>query len=339
MESTAPVGSDRLSIVRIPDPQAAETFAAAVRRGLTARPKTLPCQFFYDEAGSQLFERICELPEYYLTRTEDAILRRHADAMVAGWSRAPVLVELGSGSSSKTQRLIAAALRAYGTLHYVPIDVSPTILEESARALVRDFPRLSVTGYAADYRTALARLSKRSRRPKLFAFLGSSLGNYDTPAAADLLGRIARAMGPSDRLLLGTDLAKDRRILEAAYDDAQGVTAQFNRNLLVRINRELGADFRPDQFAHRAEYHPDRGRVEMHLISRIDQEVQIPGADLTVRFAAGETIHTENSHKYTRNDLRTLAERSGFVEEAAWTDPRELFRVQRWRLRDGCERG
>ncbi|HEX8200510.1 MAG TPA: L-histidine N(alpha)-methyltransferase [Isosphaeraceae bacterium] len=334
MESTAGVGVDRLTIVRIPDPQAAETLAAAVRRGLTARPKTLPCQYFYDEAGSHLFERICTLPEYYLTRTEDAILRRHADAMVAGWARPPALVELGSGSSWKTQRLIAAALGAYGTLHYVPIDVSPTILEESARALVRDFPGLRVTGYAADYRAALARLASRPRRPTLFVFLGSSLGNYAAPAAVDLLVRIARAMGPADRLLLGTDLAKDRPTLEAAYDDAQGVTAQFNRNLLARINRELGADFRPERFAHRAQYHPERGRVEMHLVSLEAQEVRIPGADLTVHFAEGESIHTENSHKYTRDDLRTLAQRSGFVEEAAWTDPRELFRVQRWRLGD-----
>jgi L-histidine N-alpha-methyltransferase len=330
---TAAFGSRRLSLVKDPAPTGPASFAEAVRRGLRARPKTLPCQYFYDAVGSQLFERICTLPEYYLTRTEDDILREYAGEMVDVWAQSPVMVELGSGSSSKTRRLIAAALAAYGHLHYVPIDVSPTILEASAQALVGLFPGLRVTGYAADYREALASLAARIDRPKCLVFLGSSLGNYDAEEAVGLLTHMARSMTPGDRLLLGTDLVKDPAVLEAAYDDAQGVTAQFNRNLLHRINRELGADFDPDRFSHKAVYRPDLARVEMHLGSRTDQVVRVPAADLTVRFVEGEFIHTENSHKYTAERLRDLADRSGFVEEASWTDQQGLFRVQRWRLR------
>ncbi len=330
---TTAVGPGRLSIIPVAGAEQSETLADAVRRGLSERPKSLPCQFFYDATGSRLFERICELPEYYLTRTEDAILREHADEMVAGWTRSPAVIELGSGSSTKTQRLLAAALETYERLHYAPIDVSATILEESARALVRDFPALRVTGYAADYRVALQRACKSLRGPKLVVFLGSSLGNYQTEAAVELLAMIAGELGPDDRLLLGTDLAKDRATLEAAYDDGAGVTARFNKNLLARINRELGADFRLDRFAHQARYREDRGRVEIHLISLEDQVVQVPGADLEVRFAEGEAIHTENSHKYSIDGLHKISERAGFVEEAAWTDPDERFRVQRWRPR------
>ncbi|SIO25515.1 dimethylhistidine N-methyltransferase [Singulisphaera sp. GP187] len=311
-----------------------ETLAEAVRLGLEARPRTLPWTYFYDEVGSQLFEAICALPEYYLTRTEDAILREHAHAMVAGWSREPAMIELGSGSSSKTKWLIAAAISQYGNLHYVPIDVSPAPLIESAQALVRHFSAVRVTGYVANYRDALATLPERIPGPRLWVFLGSSLGNYAADEACELLTQVAAAMGEDDRLLLGTDLAKDAATLEAAYDDAAGVTARFNLNLLTRINRELGADFDLDRFTHRAVYRPELGRVEMHLVSRVDQIVRIPGASLTVELAAGELIHTENSHKYSLDGLAELAHGAGFAEEATWTDRQGLFRVQRWRLRD-----
>jgi dimethylhistidine N-methyltransferase len=328
-----PQESKRLTIITLGTPAHAATaeFARAVRRGLLAQPKSLPWQYFYDEVGSQLFERICRLPEYYLTRTEDAILRQHAAEIVAGLNGPPTLIELGSGSATKTQRLISAALAAYGALHYIPIDVSARPLVEAAESLVRRFATLRVTGYVADYQTALARAATRTAGPRLVVFLGSSLGNYTTEDAVRLLSQVARLMNPEDRLVLGTDLAKESQTLEAAYDDAQGVTAQFNRNLLGRINRELGADFALDRFAHRARYRPELDRVEIHLVSDIDQVVHIPRAELTVPFTAGETIHTESAYKYTPEALRLLAEQSGLVEEAFWVDRAGRFRVQRWR--------
>lgn len=336
-KAAVPPEIERLSVVHLAgaDPSDAEadrqTFARAVCEGLTARPRTLPCRFFYDAAGSALFDRICTLPEYYLTRTEDAILGAHAAAMTDGWRDPPSLIELGSGSAEKTRRLIAALLHRHGRLHYLPIDVSADALDASARRLVRAFPRLRVTGYVGDYRSGLAAIAARVEGPKLVAFLGSSLGNYEPDAAAALLASVARVLGPADRFLLGTDMAKPANLLEPAYDDAQGVTARFNRNLLVRINRELGADFEPARFRHRAVYRPDLGRVEMHLVSLDDQTVTVPAAGLTARFARGETIHTENSHKYTPEALASLAARGGFVEERSWTDPRGWFRLQRWR--------
>lgn len=320
-----------VAIVHIPGSRAEDSLAEAVRRGLEGTPKCLPCRFFYDDEGSRLFEEICELPEYYLTRTEDAILREHARAMMAGRRGAPMLVELGSGSSTKTRRLIAAGMAEYGALHYAPIDVSAGVLEESAGRLAREFPGLRVTAYAGDYRDALGRLRASSRTSKVLAFLGSSLGNYGTAEAVQLLSEIGRVMGPDDRLLLGTDLVKGAAELEAAYDDARGVTARFNLNLLARINRELGADFDLGGFRHRARYRAEAGRVEMHLVSVREQVVRIPGAGMAVRFAEGEAIHTENSHKYEVAQLREMARRAGCEEEAAWGDDRGRFRVQLWR--------
>lgn len=334
-EATQSVRARRLTIVEEGESvgERPGTFALAVRSGLRSKPKSLPCRYFYDDRGSRLFEQICDLPEYYLTRTEDAILAEHARVMVAGWLGDPVLVELGSGSSSKTRRLISAALDTYGELHYVPIDVSKSILEESAESLVESFPNLRVTGFAANYRDALAGVVQRFDRPKLFLFLGSSLGNYESDEAVELLTMLAKSMDLSDRLLLGTDLDKTPAVLEAAYDDAQGVTARFNLNLLIRINRELGGQFNLDLFEHQARYREEFRRVEMHLVSLEAQEVAIPGAGLTVRFAEGESIHTENSHKYTQEMLQTLAEHSGFAEESAWTDRHELYRLQLWKTR------
>jgi len=324
-------GTARRPILRKSPSQVRDSFALDVRDGLLGQPKTLPCTYFYDARGSQLFEKICSLPEYYLTRTEDSILQKSADAMVAGWTRAPVLIELGSGSSTKTRRLIAATRARYGRVHYLPIDVSPTILAESAQALARDFPGLRVTGVPGDYRSSLAEICERIRRPKLILFLGSSLGNYDAASARELLGDVSDCMTPDDAFLLGTDLIKDPSRLESAYDDSTGVTAAFNKNLLARINRELGGDFHLDAFDHEARFRADLGRVEMHLVSRIRQRVAIPGARLSVQFEPGESIHTENSHKYDPPSLANLAASSGFAEEAAWTDDQGDFRVQRWK--------
>jgi dimethylhistidine N-methyltransferase len=329
------------TIVQLIDPRESAghltQFASAVRAGLMATPKTLPWRYFYDEEGSRLFEAICELPEYYLTRTEDAILCRHADALVdclgdgGSFRDEPTIIELGSGSAIKTQRLITAALRRHDRLHYVPIDVSPSAVEECARRLTARFPNLRVTGYVADYRRGLERIMARAQGVRLIVFLGSSLGNYDLGPATELLTMIRRTMRPGDRLVLGTDMAKDAGVLEEAYDDAQGVTAAFNLNLLARINRELGGDFPLDGFTHRAIYRPAEGRVEMHLVSLRDQTVSIRAADLSIRFAAGETIHTENSHKFTTIMLDQLCQSSGYLHDGAWSDRRGWFRLQRWR--------
>jgi dimethylhistidine N-methyltransferase len=251
--------------------------------------------------------------------------------MVDGFRSVPTLIELGSGSSTKTRRLIGATLDRYESAHYVPIDVSPTILEESARALLDEFPGLQLTGYAADYRIALDRLPNQPREPRVFLFLGSSIGNYTPAGARDLLSHVARAMRREDRFLLGTDLAKSPSVLEPAYDDSAGVSAQFNLNLLGRINRELGGEFDLSTFSHRARYRDDPPRVEMHLVSLRKQRIAIPGAGLVAHFREGEAVHTEDAHKYTPALLEELAREAGFAEDARWTDPAGLFQVQRWR--------
>ena len=337
-EQMTRLGSKRLQLTRVVDPlgsqDAKKTFISAVCRGLLSNPKTLPFSFFYDEVGSALFEKICKLPEYYLTRTEDSILRSEAVKMVSGWpvgQPPPTIVELGSGSAEKTRRLIEAGIKRFQSLRYVPIDVSATAVEESSMELLRVFPTLRINAFVGDYQDCLADIGKRFEGPKWILFLGSSLGNYDLESAENLLRRLAFVMHPSDRLLLGTDLAKNSLILEAAYDDPQGITARFNKNLLARINRELQGDFVLGQFHHRAIYNSAAERVEMHLISRVNQVVTIPRANLEVAFLEGESIHTENSHKYTVEGLHRLAAATGFKEEEAWTDPKEWFRVQSWR--------
>jgi len=299
--------------------------AAAVHAGLAATQKTLPCRFFYDQEGSALFEEICELPEYYVTRTEDEILRCRAPEIIAALPHRVDLVELGSGSSRKTRRIIEALLEHQRSLHYLPIDISATMLRETAQALSRDYPRLEVDPLALEYGAALERLPAKRQGPLLVLFLGGNLGNFDPAAAIGFLRQIAAAMQPGDGLLLGLDLHKEAAVLNAAYDDSQGVTARFNLNLLRRLNRELNADFDLDAFRHRAFYNEAEGRVEMHLVSLRDQGVRIAGK--CVEFRAGETIHTENSYKYTRAQIQALAHASGFSLQRAWTDEQAYFSV------------
>ena len=289
-------------------------FADDVRSGLVASPKHLHCVYFYDAEGSRLFEQICELEEYYLTRAEAAILTEHAREIVG---EGPLeLVELGSGSAVKTRILLDAAR---GRVHYVPIDVSREMLEESTAALRRDYPHLRVTPVAGDYFSGLElpRFDQRARR--LVLWLGSNVGNFHRPDAAAFLRRV----GPhADGIVMGVDLRKPREVLERAYDDARGVTAQFNLNLLRRINRELGADFDVSQFAHRAVYDEAIGRIEMYLVSRKAQRVHIRALDLAVDFAAGEAVHTENSYKYSREEIAELARDAGLRVSNLWTDGR-----------------
>ena len=302
----------------------ADRFRADVVRGLRAPAKELSCKYFYDEAGSRLFDRITELPEYYLTRTELAIMRRSAREMAASLGPECLLVEYGSGSSIKTPWLLE---QLFAPAAYVPIDISGPHLRRSAANLAARFPRLEVVPVCADFTQPipLPRLAMRYRRRAVY-FPGSTIGNFMPDEAIQLLRQTARLVGPGGALLLGADLKKDPRVIDAAYNDSQGVTAAFNRNLLVRINRELGADFQVEQFWHHAFYHPGEGRIEMHLVSRLDQYVYL-GTD-PIPFREGESIRTEYSYKYSLADLDALAAASGFEVRRVWSDPERHFTVQ-----------
>jgi L-histidine N-alpha-methyltransferase len=302
-------------------------FACDVEVGLTTSPKRLPCRYFYDEHGSLLFEEICRLPEYYLTRTERQILHERASEIAALFPEEIALVELGSGSATKTRLLIEAFLEVHRTLRYVPIDISPTILEESSHALLRDYPRLEIMAVAAKYEEGLVQLQSETDRPKLILWLGSNVGNLDREEAAGFLGRVRETMTPRDRVLVGIDMRKERTVLERAYDDAQGVTARFNLNLLARINRDLGGHFDLSAFRHRAIYHEEQGRVEMYLESLRSQQVRIDRLDLDVSFAAGELIHTENSYKYSSEEITALARSANLRLDRQWFDADRRFSV------------
>src|SRR5581483_1457687 len=309
---------------RLEPPADAErhAFAEAVVRGLSAPRKRLPCQYFYDAEGSRLFEEITGLEEYYPTRTETAILREHAHAMARPSGTGAVLVEFGSGSSRKTELVLAAldAPRAY-----VPIDVSDTALGEAQLRLERRFPALEVMPVNASFCDPLALPGRVQSRRKLGFFPGSTIGNFDPPDAGWLLRHFSRVLGPGSRLIVGVDLDKDTQRLEAAYDDARGVTARFNLNLLARINRELGADIDLAGFRHRAVYDRDLKRIEMHLVSREAQTVRVLGRSF--HFAAGESIHTENSYKYSVEQFQALAQGAGWRPARVWTDAAHDFSV------------
>lgn len=300
----------------------ATAFATALVQGLSQKQKTLPCEFFYDARGSDLFEAITALPEYYPTRTEAAILTQYAPEIAAGTSPDAVLVEFGSGSSVKTEIL----LRAIGGLSaYVPVDVSPSALDQARDRLSRRFPGLRVHGVEGDFRAGLALPAELHDKPRLGFFPGSTIGNFTPEEATRLLEVFARNLGPGARLVIGVDLLKDEARLVPAYDDAAGVTAAFNLNLLGRANRELGADFDIGAFAHKAVFNRRLGRIEMHLVSRTRQRVSVLGRAFD--FAPGETIHTENSHKYTVVGFHDLARGAGWSARRVWTDAEELFSV------------
>lgn len=295
-----------------------------VREGLGSDPKTLPPKYFYDARGSRLFEAITRLPEYYQTRTERAILERIAGE-VARESGARALVEYGSGSSGKTEVLLEALHRAGRLEGYAPIDVSPEPLRDAAERLVERWPELRVAGVVADFETPMD--LPFSGLPRLVLFLGSTIGNLPEGEAVAFLRRTAGRMEAEDVLVIGFDLVKDPEVLLAAYDDDQGVTAEFNRNVLRVINRELGADFDADRYRHRAVWDGERARIEMHLVADEAQRVRIGALGMEVRFAAGEALRTELSHKYTRASATALLERAGFRLLRWETDPDERFAV------------
>jgi L-histidine N-alpha-methyltransferase len=295
---------------------------AEVAQGLSLPQKELSPKYFYDQRGSELFEEITRLEEYYPTRTERALLQAWMPSLIRRLGSRS-LIELGAGSAEKT-RVILDAMRDAGTAEvYVPIDVSATFLSQTAARLRREYPRLLVEPAIADISEEL-NLPRRVPRPALYAFLGSTIGNFYPPAAIRLLGRVRAAMEPGDRFLLGVDLRKDIARIEAAYNDAAGVTAEFNRNMLKVLNHELGSDFDPSAFDHLAFYEPVAHRIEMHLVSRGPQVVTVPGVG-TIRFAAGESIRTEISCKHDRESVAQLFEAAGLEIQAWRSDAEALF--------------
>ena len=314
----------RLRVVRGAAAPGRADFARDVAEGLSASPKRLPCRWFYDEEGSRIFEEITRLPEYELPRAEREILLSRAPELAALLPAAPSVLELGSGSSSKTEILLEAILHRHGTARYLPVDISESALLPAARRLVEAHPGLEVVAVAGDYEDGLRRLPVEPG-PRLVLWLGSNIGNLERPDAAAFLSRLRGLLAPGDRILVGIDLRKSRAVLEAAYDDAQGVTARFNLNLLARIDSELGGGFDLQAFQHRARYDEERGRVEMHLVSLRAQRVRIDALGMEVVLAEGETIHTENSYKYSLDEIAALARDSGLRIERRWLDGDRRF--------------
>jgi len=299
-----------------------EQLADDVRRGLAATPKWLPPKWFYDARGSELFEEITRLPEYYLTRAESEILEAITDGL-AERLRPGELVELGSGSSRKTRLLLEAMHRHRGGRRYAPLDVSADALQGAAAALTASYPWLEFDGFVGDFTADLPRVPRRGRR--LLAFLGSTIGNLEPDERAALLGAVVVALRPEDRFLLGVDLVKDPAVLRAAYDDAAGVTAEFNRNVLRVLNRELHADIPVDAFQHVAVYDRELARIEMRLRALRDLEVSFPTLDLEVSFAAGEELRTEISCKFTREGIECELAAAGLRLGSWHTDAEHRF--------------
>lgn len=322
-------------------PEAAHTpLGSEVYIGLTAHPKTLSPWLFYDEQGSQLFEQITELPEYYPTRTERAILCAHADEIVAaaaGCERL-TMIELGAGTATKTGLLLEAAARMQNEVQYHAIDVSESALNEAKQRLEAELEGVVVVPRVADYTDGLGQIDAEGQR-RMVLYIGSSIGNFEPADALQLLHDVRRQLAPGDKLLLGVDMAphtgrltvphtgKDTQLLLAAYDDAAGVTAAFNKNVLVRINRELGANFNPKLFRHRARWNEEHSRIEMHLESLITQHVVVPALEMEVKLQRGETIHTENSYKFRHEGAIEMLENAHFQLSGHWTDEREWFGV------------
>lgn len=300
------------------------TFRAEVLTGLQSFEKTLPCKYFYDRRGSQLFDRICDLPEYYPTRTEAGIMRDHVGEMAALFCPDCLLIEYGSGSSTKTRILLDHLPHLAG---YVPMDISREHLHRTAAGLADAYPHLDILPLCADYTAAFdLPAARRPVRSRAVYFPGSTIGNFHRDLAETFLSRIAQVCASGGGLLIGVDMKKPAHILEPAYDDAQGVTAAFNLNLLRRINDELGADFDLGQFAHRAFYNALAGRIEMHMMSLRPQTVHLGGA--AIAFEEEETILTECSYKYSLPEFAALASAAGFAVRKVWTDPEQKFSVQ-----------
>lgn len=313
------------------DPQTAAAdpeFAQDVRAGLTGEERSIPPRWLYDARGSKLFEQITELDAYYLTRTERALFETHAEAIVGACPNPLEIVELGAGSAVKTQLILEATIDRQGATTYCPIDISQTAIEMARDQLMTRFPEeLTIRPLVGGYDEGLAKLDAQRTDPRLILFIGSSIGNFPLEEQVDLLSRIQAAMAGEDRFLLGTDMAKDPEVLLTAYDDPQGVSAAFAKNLLVRMNRELEATFDLDRFGYTVLYNQDEHRIEMYLESLEDQEVHIGALDLDVTFEAGQRLHTEHAYKYTEDVLDDLLAQAGLARAGSWYDQRGWFGV------------
>ncbi|WP_145930873.1 L-histidine N(alpha)-methyltransferase [Acidihalobacter prosperus] len=317
------VGREAIGCRRIRPERRVNTLMEDARVGLLEPPRRLPPKYFYDARGSALFDRICDTEEYYPTRTENALLARHAGEIM-GHIRPRHILELGSGTSRKTRHLLRAReARECGTVYW-PFDVCREVLEETGESLVEEFPWLEVNPLLGDYSAGLAHLP-RPADGCLYAFLGGTLGNFEEPEALKLLSELAFRMSPADRLLLGVDRVKPTSVLQAAYDDSQGVTAAFNRNLLHVLNRELEADFEPEAFAHRSLYNEAAARIEMYLVAEAPQQVRVGRLEATLRFDAGETILTEISRKFTEASVTRLLARAGLAIERHYAPDNQYF--------------
>lgn len=315
-----------VNFIELPRDQEERNFINAVVEGLSQPQKILPCRLFYDAAGSHLFEQICKLPEYYLTRTEQKILEDNVSEMIDTVGHDLALVEFGSGSSVKTRLLINAALNCQKNLHYTSVDISSDVLRAASFSLLNEYERLSITAIAAEYNDAL-QILPHHEGPRLILFLGSNIGNFGTGEAVAFLGRIVNQMNREDRLLVGFDLLKDRGIIQAAYNDSAGVTAAFNKNVLARINRELRGTFVIDDFEHAAPFVEAHSRIEMRLISRRHQTAYIATPDRAFHFESDEFIHTENSHKYTVESFAGICRAAGLEMHAQWLDKNAWFAI------------
>lgn len=308
-----------------------EEFASDVARGLAIENKTINSKYLYDKIGSELFGQICTQPEYYLTRTEASILAKQARIIAKSISNNISIIELGSGSSSKTTILLSHLELQKSRIFYFPIDISNNILVESAQRLGLLFPNVNIIGISSDYNNGFDRAARHISRDdsipdrKLVLFLGSSIGNFDPAHAKNLLRTLREKLDTSDFLLVGFDLQKKKSVLDAAYNDKAGITAKFNLNLLARVNRELGGNFDLGKFAHRAFFNDEKHRIEMHLVSQTDQQVYVKVLGRTFPFRNGETIHTENSYKYSLDQIADLGEDSGFEIKKNFTDEKKWF--------------
>ncbi len=300
------------------------TFAEEIRNTLQHSKKSISPKFFYDESGSKLFDEICLLPEYYPYSAETEILDKIEQKLLPYLSEEFHLVELGSGSSVKTRLLIDVLLKSQKHLQYFPIDISE-ILDQSAKNLCKDYPNLSVTGVVDTFENGLDFIENYDNKPNLITFLGSSFGNFDKSNGMTFLKKISSLMKSSDLFLIGLDLKKDQKILHNAYNDAQNTTAKFNLNVLKRINAELGANFDIEKFEHHAIYNEEKGRIEMYLRSLSEQSVSIPKSELSINLLKDELIHTENSHKFSVNQIESILQDTNLEKLEMWFDSRNYF--------------